>query len=144
MREHKSLKFTDLLEDPHVKRWHMNLARGSQVTAEVALRRMVTVCALLGMAPGEMVDQARKDLAGFQDLLEDSVAKLETEQKAPGYILGILKAVKSWLKYNDVTLPRRIRVKNSSATPTIEDEQIPSKEELARILRTTGIFDIES
>jgi hypothetical protein len=114
----------------------MNLARGSPLTAEVALRRMVTVCALLGMDPEEMVNRARKNLAGFQDQLEDSVASLEAEQKAPGYILGILKTVKSWLKYNDLTLPRRIRVKNSSATPTIEDEQVPSKAELARILRT--------
>lgn len=50
-----------------------------------------------------MVANAKKDLAGLQDLLEDTVDKLESEKKSPGYILGILKAIKSWLRYNDIT-----------------------------------------
>ncbi|MFH1821250.1 MAG: site-specific integrase [Methanobacteriota archaeon] len=32
-------------------------------------------------------------------------------------------------------MPRRIKVTNSTATPTIENEQIPTQEELARVLR---------
>jgi len=79
MRPHKQLKISVLLEDPHVKRWHMNLARGSPVAAEVALRRIGALSGLLGLKPLEMVEKARSDLAGFQDLLEDSVAILESE-----------------------------------------------------------------
>jgi len=45
--------------------------------------------------------------------------------------------IKSWLRYNDITLKRRIKISNSTATPTIENEQVPSQEELARILRTS-------
>jgi hypothetical protein len=41
------------------------------------------------------------------------------------------------LRYNDVILTRRIKISNSTATPTIENEQVPSQEELARILRAS-------
>jgi hypothetical protein len=66
------------------------------------------------------------------------VTRLEAEGKAPGYIQSLLKTVKSWLRYNDITLTRRIKISNPTATPTIEDEQIPSHEELARILRASS------
>jgi hypothetical protein len=34
-------------------------------------------------------------------------------------------------------LTRRIKISNSTATPTIEEEHVPSQEELARILRVS-------
>jgi hypothetical protein len=49
----------------------------------------------------------------------------------------LLKAVRSWLRYNDVRLTRKIKISNPNATPTIEDEKIPSREELSRILRAS-------
>lgn len=63
---------------------------------------------------------------------------LEAEKKSPGYILGLLKAIKSWLRYNDVKLTRRIKVSNPNRTSTIEDKKIPSKDELSRIFRTSS------
>jgi hypothetical protein len=85
-----------------------------------------------------MVAKAGEDLAGFQDMVEDLVARLEAEEKSPGYITGFLKAMRSWLRYNDITLTRKVKIRNSTATPTIENEQVPSKEELARILRASS------
>jgi integrase len=145
-------KYSILLEDEHVRRWLSNVSRGSPVTAEVALRRIFRAGELLKrvleggeveshgpqvVTPKEMVEMARGGLSKFQDMLEDVVAMLESERRSPGYILGILKAVKSWLRYNDITLSRKIKVRNSNATPTIEGEQVPSQEELARILRAS-------
>ncbi|MEM4311081.1 MAG: hypothetical protein QXX95_01665 [Nitrososphaerales archaeon] len=130
-------KYNELLNDPQVKRWFMNVARGSPITAEVALRRLSRLCELLNMSPKTMVESAKNDLAGFQDKLEDMVAALEANGKAPGYIADLMKTAKSWLRYNDITLTRRIKIKDASATPTIENEQVPSQEELARILRAS-------
>jgi hypothetical protein len=130
-------KYAALETDVDVKRWLANLARGSPVTAEVAKRRLGKACELLSVTPNEMVEAGRRDLKSLQDSLEDLVDKLEKERKAPGYILGILKAVKNWLRYNDITVTRRIKVTNSSATPTIDDEQVPTQEELSRILRAS-------
>lgn len=133
----KDSKYSDYLTDPHIRRWFSNLARGSPITAEVALRRLGKLSERSGLSPNAMVKSARADLASFQDMLEDVVGKLESERKSPGYILGILKAAKSWLRYNDITVTRKIKISNSTATPTIENEQVPSQEELARILRAS-------
>jgi len=131
-------KYSVFLEMPDVKRWHTNLARGSPLTAEVALRRLSRMCELLGSTPQDLVEGAKVDMKGFQDSLEDLVTRLESERKSPGYILDLLKTVKSWLRYHDVTLKRRIKVTNPNATPTIENEQIPSHEELSRIFRASS------
>jgi len=130
-------KYSVLLDDAHVKRWFRNLARGSPITAEVALRRLSRLCELLDTTPQGMVDRAKRNLTEFQDMLEDMVAELEAERKAPGYIADLMKTVRSWLRYNEVSLTRKIKISNSSATPTIEDEQVPSQEELARIFRVS-------
>jgi integrase len=130
-------KYSAYLQDKQVSRWLKNLARGSPITAGVALRRLSRLCELLNVTPKGMVKEAKRDLAGFQDAIEDMVARLEDEGKAPGYIADLMKTLKSWLRYNDITLTRRIKIKNSTATPTIEDEKVPSQEELARILRAS-------
>jgi len=118
-----------------VKRWFSNLARGSPNTAEVNLRRLSKLSELLESTPKAMVEDALEDSKTFQDKLEDMVARLESEHLAPGYISNIMKTARSWLRYNDITLTRKIKISNLSTTPTIEDEQVPSQEELARIFR---------
>ncbi|MCJ7770899.1 site-specific integrase [Candidatus Bathyarchaeota archaeon] len=131
-------KYSDLSKDPEVSRWLRNLRRGSPITAEVALRRIGRACELLSTDPKSMVQSARSNLRSLQDSLEDLVSKLEEEGKAPGYIVGILKSLRSWLRYNDIVLTRNIKVTNRNATPTIENEQVPTQTELSRILRTSS------
>jgi len=138
MSKKRSSKYVAFEKDPTFVRWRTNLARGSPITAEVTVRRLGRVCELLDTTSQGMLEKVGKDLKGFQDSLEDLVTRLESEHKAPGYILGLLKAVKSWLRYNDIKLTRRIKVSNPTATPTIEDEQIPSHEELSRIFRASN------
>jgi len=133
----KGSKFTALLKDQDVARWNRSLTRGSPLTANIALRRLGKACELLSATPKSLVESAKRDMKSFQDSLEDFVSKLEEERKAPGYIQGLVKAVKSWLRYNDVTLTRRIKISNVNATPTIEDEKIPSQAELSRIFRVS-------
>ena len=129
-------KYAYFSKDEDLQRWLRNLARGSPLTAEVAERRLGKVCELLSTTPQQMIESATKNLKQFQDTLEDLVTRLEPT-KSPGYILGLLKVVRSWLRYNNMTLTRTIKVRNPNATPTIENEQIPTQPELARILRTS-------
>lgn len=133
----RPIKYSGLAGDEGVKRWLANLARGSPITAEVALRRLGKACELLGMTPLEILSKARRDPMKLQDAFEDFVNGLESRGKAPGYVDGFLKTIKSWLRYNDVVLGRRIKIRNAAATPTIENEQIPSQEELLRIFRAS-------
>jgi len=134
----QSTKYSHINEDPEVNRWLRNLHRGSPITAEVALRRLGRACELLSTDPKRLVKDSKSNLKTFQDSLEDLVLKLEGEKKSPGYIVGILKTLRSWLRYNDVILTRPIKVTNRNATPTIENEQTPSQGELSRILRTSS------
>lgn len=126
-----------MLQDDGVRRWIKNIERGSMITAEVSLRRLGKACELLDVTPKEMVTKAKKNLKQLQNDLEDLVASLEEGGKAPQYITGIMKVIKSWLSYNEIRLTRRIKIRNPSSTPTIEDEQVPSQEELARIFRNS-------
>jgi hypothetical protein len=134
----KESKHAWLLKDDAVVRWNRNIERGSKLTAEVSLRRLGKACELLDMTPKEMVSKAKKKMKLFQDSLEDLVARLESDAKAPQYIIGIMKVIKSWLSYNDITLTRKIKVRNATSTPTIENEQVPSQEDLARVFRNSS------
>ena len=133
----KHSKWHKLFSDPDVERWFRSTARGSSLTAEVRLRRLGRACELLDLEPRDIVEEARDDLKGFTDRIDDVVDVMEGMGLSPGYITGILKALKSWLRFNDLKLIRRITISNAGRTPTIEDEQIPSKEELSRIFRVS-------
>ena len=139
MAPHKLTKSKALAQDPEVERWRANLARGSKVTAQVYLRRLSRACELLDSTPKKLIKDASDDKKRFQNSLQDMVTQLESMGKAPGYIIGIVKVVKSWLKQNDIEITRRIKVSRPTATPTLEDEQIPSKEELSRIFRSSSL-----
>jgi len=126
-----------LLEDEDVERWYRSNVRGSLITADVGLRRLGRVCKLLGSDPRALVDAARGDLKVFSDGVDDLVTEMEGDGYAPSYIAGMVKAIKSWLRYNDVEIIRKITISDVGSTPTLEDEQIPSKEELSRIFRVS-------
>jgi hypothetical protein len=125
-------------ENLDLKRWFTHLSRGSPITAEVYVRRLHRVCELLHTSPDGLLEKGKSDLKSLQDDLEDMVTALEIEKKSPGYIIGLLKSTRSLLRYNDITLTRKIKVSSPNATPTIADEEIPSKEELSRIFRTSS------
>lgn len=127
-------KKAELLKDPDVQRWYTNVGRGSPITAEVHLRRLSLFCEQNSLTPATLADLGRKNRKELEDLIEDHITRMESEGKSPGYITGILKGVKSWLVHNEIELKRKIRISNRSATPTIENERVPEKEELKALL----------
>jgi len=84
-----------MLQDADVKRWYDNLARGSLITAEVRLRRLSLFCEQNSFTATQLITLGKSDRKAVEDLLQDHVTRMETEGKAPGYISGIVKAVKS-------------------------------------------------
>jgi len=127
-----------MLVDEDVKRWFDNLGRGSTVTANVYIRRLSLFCETNGLSPTELVDLAKGDRKKAEDLVLDHVTRMEHEGNSPGYISGIVKSVRSWLKYNDAELKRRIKIRSPNATPSIEDERVPTQQELKTILIYAG------
>ncbi len=123
-----------LLEDDDVRRWYENLKRGSKLTAEVRLRRVGLFCRQHGMSPKDLANIGKEDVRKLEDFLHDCVTEMESENYAPGYIDNTIKAVKSWLAHNYVELKRKIKIANATIPVTIQDEEIPSKQDLRDIL----------
>ncbi|MEE9282680.1 MAG: hypothetical protein V3U49_01240 [Nitrososphaerales archaeon] len=128
-----STKYADLLNDKDVKRWYENLLARSDLTATVYLRSLGLFCSLNKTSPKKILDQS--STKRFRDNFTDFVRKQEREGKAGSYIARFKKVIISWLAYNNVSLKLKVNIKGESDTPTIADERVPTKEELARIIR---------
>ena len=123
-----------LEEDPKFRRWHDNLARGSAVTARERARVLYRFLGHHDMTPTDLVEMGKGDVEAVEDLLMDFVSRLHREGKSPGYIENYMVVVKSWLRFNRIELVRKIKVGNKNHTPTIEDERVPTSDELLQIL----------
>jgi len=121
---------TLLPTDPDLRRWYDNLARGSQLTADVRLRRMVHFCRKHSITPADLAKLAVRDIRAVTDLIEDHVTWMEKQEFSPSYIEDTVKSVKSWLRHFEVEIRRRIKIANIDSTPTLENERVPNTEEL--------------
>jgi site-specific recombinase XerC len=106
------------------------MARGSLITADVYLRRLGNVCAAHSLRPVDLVRQRSEER---RDFLTDLVSTMEEAGLSGGYIESTLKAIRSWLSFNNVPWEYRIKVRGTTATPTLEKERVPTQEELRRI-----------
>ena len=128
-------KYRKLLLDEDVRRWFENLRAKSVLTATVALRNLGHYCELTQTTPKGILAKARSNEKDFRYEFTDFVRKLEKEGKAGSYIARFKKVILSWLKFNDIRLQLTVNISGENETPTIANERVPSKEELARILR---------
>ena len=125
----------DLLDsDEGVARWHANLARSSQLTADSRIRRLNMFYKNTGVTPASMVKTGKKDAIKAEDMILDYVTWMESQKYAPGYIEDVVKALKSWLSYNYVDIRRKIKVANARIPVTLEDEQVPTPAQLESIM----------
>jgi len=121
-----------LLENPQVKRWYDNLRRKSELTANVYLRRLGLFCKKWCLTPADLL---QKDPQEVHSLLVDTVTELEEKDYAGSYGKGFVKAVKSWLSFNNISLgERKINFTDPDDTPTLREEKAPEPDELRRAL----------
>jgi hypothetical protein len=125
-------KYLHLLEDPEVKRWHQNVARGSRITADVYLRRLGSLCNARHISLDELLKIGERELT---NLLMDIVSEMEEQNYAGSYIESAVKSVKSWLRHNRIKLSVCIKIKGADDTPTLTNEQSPTCEQLSRVFR---------
>ncbi len=126
-------KYSILLNDRQVKRWFDNLKARSILTATVYLRTLGHYCELNNITPLRLLAETKKK--GFQEGFMDFVRELEKEGKAGSYIVRFKKVVLSWIRFNGIDLKLSVNIANEHLTPTLNDERVPTKEELGRILR---------
>jgi hypothetical protein len=132
MKKHGARKgeHASLLSDKIISRWYANVARGSQVTADVYLRRLGHFCREFETTPKALLRMGESEL---YDLLLDAVSTMERDGRSGSYIQSNVKAIKSWLLHNRIEVKGRIKIRGVQDTPTLKDERVPTKNELKRI-----------
>ena len=123
-------KYTYLFEDPDVRRWYENTARGSRITADVCLRRLGSFCESNKITPTKFASLSEREL---HNMMMDYVSAAEKKGYAGNYISSTMKAIKSWLAHNNRELKIKIKIKGIDETPTLKDERVPTLSELKRI-----------
>jgi len=128
-----------LEEEPDFRRWYENLSMGSKLTGKEGARMLYRFLKNHEdiSTPRDLAEIAKRDRREVEDILQDFVTRLHGEGKSGNYIANYLKVVRSWLNFNDVQLVRKIKIPDRNRTPTIEDERVPTQEELASILRAS-------
>ena len=102
------------------------------------MRTLGLYCKLNNTNPRKILEDARegklkKDFMAY-------VRKLENEGKAGSYIVRFKKVISSWVKFNDISLDlRSVRIKEASRNPTVEDERVPTQEELSKIITVSSL-----
>ena len=112
-----------------MRRWYENVGRGSEITADVYLRRLGSFCVANSLTPASLASKPPHEI---QSALLDYVT--DHQGFAGSYVLSTMKAVRSWLAANDVELRQKIKIKGAKDTPSLRDERVPTKQELRRIL----------
>ncbi len=123
-------KYAFLLEDPDLRRWYENVARGSTVTADVYLRRLGGFCEIQKLLPKDILSKSDREIS---NLLMDFVSWSEKQGHAGSYIRSTLKAVRSWLMHNHRDVKVKIKIKDEYDTPTLRSERVPTRDELMQI-----------
>src|SRR5438105_3304398 len=98
-------KWTPLLVDRDLKRWHDNLARGSPQTASVYLRALGNFLEKSSLTAKGVLELPEKER---DNTLTDYVGGLADAGRAPTYVKQCKQAVMSWLSWNGQTVHRRI------------------------------------
>ncbi len=121
--------YRHFLDDSNFNRWFRNLMRGAIPTAAERFRRMGWICKHFNTSPHEL---ARMSSRRAEDFLLDMVSLMEDEGARSGYISNVLKAAKSWFRYNRKHIDIDIRLKRE--TGLYSQEKSPTTSELRRIL----------
>ena len=132
----KSPYFHYLEEDDNFRRWVEALERGSMTTASAYFRKACYACEELRTTPKELVTMDTKQAKFF---LHDLISYFEKKGVKGSGIEGYIKAVKSWMIWNDVDTPKSIKIYGASDYNKYENEVPPTRQELRRILDVADI-----
>jgi integrase len=133
-RKARRLDHRALLETPLVRTWHAENRLRSNRTADVNLRQLGLCLHELGLTPWELLDEARNSPARLKGRLVDYAGSLQRRGRLNSYIAKTFVGVSSFLRFHEVEFhgfPRVTVIRGQS----IENERVPTQEELARLLR---------
>jgi len=107
------------------------MAAGSPTTAIENARVLARFLDLMDWSLATVMQNVREDRLGFERRLEIFARSLESQGYKRGSISNYFKALRSWLRYNDIELRRRIKLKRTES----KREKVPSPDDVDLILR---------
>ena len=116
-----------------VIRWNRELSLRSKLTADGYVRRLALFCDITGISPAELVRRARSRPEAVRRILSDYAVAQQGRGRSPAYIRKVLFALRSWLDHNGVEFTRLPKIGGRDGV-TIENERVPSAEDLRRLL----------
>jgi integrase len=124
--------------DTDLSRWYFNTAKGSPITADIYLRRLGGFCRWAKMTPHQyaILPKRRMENLAF-DFVQEMEARTNPKsgmKYAPQYVQSNLKAIVSWASWNRKKFDITITVSDANKTPTLENERVPTNDELRRVL----------
>ncbi len=121
------------------KLWFDNLARGSPTTAIEQGRVLYRALGVLGMSLEELTKEIKENREGFERRLMNFVTQLEREGYAPGSISNYMKVIRGWANFNGQVIVRRIKISNQNMTPTLENEKVPTPQQVSDIRSSASL-----
>jgi len=126
-------------DDEDYRRWHRNLARGSQATADDYRRKLARFLHDVGHTPASYAKLTGKECYNLlSDYIDDLMAKPSAQTGRPVAGSGcaiIKKAVVSWLAWNEVKLAKNLKIANVGHRPRLRGIQVPVQADLGAVLR---------
>lgn len=119
-------------------RWYQNNLAASKGTANNYRYWLLRYCKDRCVTHQQLIEEAQ-DIKTCEDRLHDWIIGLQNRGLAGKTINLALYAVKSWFEFNRIDIQRKIKIKGAASTPTVENEKIPTKEELQRILKCAAL-----
>ena len=136
---HPNTRHKKLLENERVRRWYENLQARSNLTADIYLRNLGLWLEWTGLNPDNVIEMARGQLEDFKGRILDQVRNMEKEGKQGSYIAVSLRPLLSYLKFYDMVVRLNINIRNENRNMTVEQETIPTNEELDSILQRANL-----
>ena len=136
---HPNTRHKKLLENERVRRWYENLQARSNLTADIYLRNLGLWLEWTGLNPDNIIEMARDHLEVFKGRILDQVRNMEKDGKLGSYIAVSLRPLLSYLKFYDVVVRLNINIRNENRNMTVEQETIPTNEEMDSVLQRANL-----
>ena len=122
-----------MLKNTNIKKWYDEFTySNAESTAKVYVRGLYGILNGMKESPESIIELDKDTL--YNKMFERAI-KEKNRGMAPSYIVSEFKALYSYLKHNDIDFKRIPNPKNATSTPTVQNEKIPTKEELSSVLQ---------
>lgn len=126
-------KAEEILKDRDTKEWLVTIGSDSarinyhKHVAEYLLYRKLSIQQLISNFKNDQLKETKK----LQEFINQML-----KTKAPGSVANYDSAIKSRLRYDGITLTRKIIIPNRTFHPTVANQMVPTKDQIITILRS--------